>query len=388
MRHRSTNPTVPQTPADRLLELKLRIWGTVAVNLLNNKENPYVIPASKIESHGGRIGKAIKDLGGLISPARSKDSARAYQVHDFETQSADLAVAPTFITTWQEHHDKIFTGYGICSQSDFDLAGYIDVDRLGHAGALYVYWHQDEYDIATVKAERGEAANVYVYPRALRETRIKAMLRAIVESHYNDDYITKLEHYLSIPEGSLKRNDTFEIEVRNFSARAADLSAERYYGTSGFKAEYSHHREYLDALLHNLSKLDALVQSKGGYEHIHREMRKASMVELLERAPLHINYEDDEINSTPIGTEKYKVYKSKYPSTYLLRHSAYFDYDTLYGTDESVTYIDGGSAVENSYSAKDHEYTPDEDEAHIIEAYRKDTACSVKNTSGVLQPTC
>jgi len=382
-------PTVPQTPADRLLELKHRIWGTVAVNFLNNKENPYVIPASKIESHGGRIGKAIKDLGGLVSPARSKDSARAYQVHDFETQSADLAVAPTFITTWQECHDEIFNKrYGINSQSDFDLAGYIDVDRLGHAGALYVYWHQDEYEFATVKAERGEAANVYVYPRALRETRTKAMLRAIVESHYNDDYITKLEHYLSIPEGSLKRNDTYEIEVRNFSARAADLSHDRFYGTNGFQEEYAHHREYLDALLHNLSKLDALIQSKGGYEHIHREMRKASMVELLEQAPLHINYEDEEINSTPVGTKKYQVYKSKYPSVYLLRHSAYFDYDTLYGTDESVTYIDGGSAVENSYSAKDHEYTPNEDECHIIEAYRKDIACSQKSTSGVLQPTC
>jgi len=382
MRHRSTNPTVPQTPADRLLELKLRIWGTVAVNLLNKEENPYVIPASKIESHGGRIGKAIKDLGGLVSPARSKDSSRAYQVHDFETQSADLAVAPTFISTWQECHDEMFSKrYGINSQSDFDLVGYQIVENLSRTGVLYVYWHQDEYDIAIADD------SVYVYPIALRETHIKAMLRAIVESHYNDDYITKLEHYLSIPEGSLKRNDTYEIEVRNFSARAADLSHDRFYGTNGFQEEYAHHREYLDALLHNLSKLDALIQSKGGYEHIHREMRKASMVELLERAPLHINYEDDEINSTPIGTEKYKVYKSKYPSTYLLRHSAYFDYDTLYGTDESVTYIDGGSAVENSYSAKDHEYTPDEDEAHIIEAYRKDTACSVKNTSGVLQPT-
>jgi len=378
-------PTVPQTPADRLLELKLRIWGTVAVNLLNKEENPYVIPASKIESHGGRIGKAIKDLGGLVSPTRPD---RHYRVHDLETQSADLAVAPEFITTWQVHHDAVFATYGITCQDDFDLAGYIDIESLSHKGAIYVYWHQDEYDFATKKANRGESSSIYVYPRALREARIKAMLRAIVESHYQDDYITKLERYLDIPKDSLKRNDEYKIEVRNFSARAADLSHDRFYGTSGFQAEYMHHREYLDALLHNLSKLDALIQSKGGYEHIHREMRKASMVELLEQAPLHINYEDDEINETPVDTEKYKVYKSKYPSTFLLRHSEYFDYDTLYGTDESVTYIDGGSAVENSYSAKDHEYIPDEDECHIIEAYRKDIACSVKNTSGVLQPTC
>lgn len=382
MSHRYGIPTVPQTPAERLLQLKRRVWGTVAVNLLNKEENPYVIPSDKIESHRGRIGKALNDLGGLVSPAHSKDSTKAYRVHDFETQSADLAVAPEFITTWQEHHDEVFKGYGICSQNDFDLAGYKTVEALRHAGAIYVYWHQDEYDFATADA------SVYVYPIALREARIKAMLRAIVESHYNEDYITKLERYLDIPKDSLKRDDEYKIEVRNFCARAADFSHDRFYGPSGFQAEYTHHREYLDALLHNLSKLDALVQSKGGYEHIHREMRKASIVELLEQAPLHINYEDEEINETPVGTEKYKVYKSKYPSTYLLRHSAYFDYDILYGTDESVTYIDGGSAVENSYSAKDHEYTPDEDECHIIEAYRKDIACSVKNTSGILQPTC
>lgn len=384
MHNRSDSRNVPQTEEQRLLELKLRIWGTVAVNLLNNKENPYVIPSGKIESHGGRIGKAVRDLGGLVSSTRPDSH---YRVHDFDTQSADLAVAPEFITTWQAYHDAVFTGWYVTCQSDFDLAGYIDVESLRHSRALYVYWHQDEYDFAT---KNGQSTSVYVYPKALRETRIKAMLRAIVESHYQDDYSTKLERYLSIPEGSLKRDDTYVVKVRNFSARAADLSAERYYGTSGFRAEYMHHREYLDALMYNLNKLDLLIQSKGGFEAIHREMRRASMEELLVDAPLRLTYEDKEINSTPVGTKEYTVYKSKYPSTFLLRHSAYFDYDTLYATDESVTYIDGGHAdTQKGYLyAENHEYTPDDSECHIIEAYRKDLACtSQKNTSGVSQPT-
>jgi len=384
MYNRSDSRNVPQTEEQRLLELKRRIWGTVAVNLLNNTKNPYVIPSGKIESHGGRIGKALKDLRGLLSSTRPDSH---YRVHDFETQSADLAVAPTFITTWQEHHDVVFTDWSIGKQSDFDLAGYRSVENLGHKGAIYVYWHQDEYDFAVVKPERGETESTYVYPKALRETRIKAMLRAIVESHYQDDYNTKLERYLGIPEGSLKRADTYEIKVRNFSARAADLTAERYYGTSGFHAEYMHHREYLDALMYNLNKLNLLIQSKGGFEEIHREMRRASIEELLIDAPLRLTYEDKEIRNTPVGTKEYTVYKSKYPSTFLLRHSAYFDYETLYATDESVTYIDNKCA-DASVWAKEHEYTPDENECHIIEAYRKDTTCtSQKNTSGVLQPT-
>ena len=174
MYHRHNTPTVPQTEEQRLLELKLRIWSAVAVNLLNQRKDPHVIAGSKIESHGGRIGKALKDLRGLVSSTLPNSH---YRVHDFETQNADLAVAPTFITTWQEHHDMVFIGRSIGRQSDFDLAGYKSVDNLGHKGAIYVYWHQDEYDFAVVKPERGEAESVYVYPRALRETRIKAMLR-------------------------------------------------------------------------------------------------------------------------------------------------------------------------------------------------------------------
>jgi len=396
MHNRSDSRIVPQTEEQRLLELKLRIWGTVAVNLLNQKKDPHVIAGSKIESHRGRVGKALKDLRGLVSPAGSiKDTrygststTKAYRVHDFETQSADLAVAPEFITTWQQFHDDIFTGYGICDQQTFDRVGYRTLEELSNAGAIYVYWHQEEYEFIT-GTDVG-TTSTYVYPRAQTETRIKAMLRAIVESHYQDDYGTKLERYLGIPEGSLKRSDKYRIEVRNFCARAADLSAERYYGTSGFHAEYMHHKEYMDALMYNLNKLNLLIQSKGGFENITREMRRASIEELLIDAPLRLTYDDDEIRQTVIASYEYTVNKKKYPSTFLLRHSAYFNYDTLYATDESVTYIDDGHAdtQKGSLYAKEHGYTPDENECRIIETYRKDIACTLqKNTSGVLQPT-
>jgi hypothetical protein len=378
MYNRSDSRNVPQTEEQRLLQLKLRIWSTVAVNLLRKEKNPYVIPDDKIEQHRGRIGKAIKDLGGLVSSAPAKDSTKSYRIHDFETQSADLGGVPRFITTWQEFHDEMFQGYNVSDQGDFDRIGYIMVNRLNKPGVIYVYWHQDEYDFITDKEN-----SVYVYPKALLESRIKAMLRAIVERHYQDDHTAKLERYLGIPEGSLKREDTYNVSVRNYCARAADLSEARYFGDKGFREEYEHYRSYYEALLYNLSQMAALIQEKGGYENIVREMRKASMEELLIDAPLRISYDDKEISRTSIASEEYKVYKNKYPSTFLLRNSGYFDYDTLYASDESVTYIDGGHAdlEEGGSFMKKHGFRPDEGELQIIAAYRKDIACSQKNTS-------
>jgi len=385
MRNRSDSRNVPQTEEQRLTQLKRRIWGAVAKNLLNGKKNPYVIAADKIEPHGNRIGKAVKDLDGLVSSAGSiKDTnkysstytAKGYRVFDFETQSADLAVAPTFITTWQEFHQDIFIGYGINSQQDFDKVGYLQIEELRNGVSIYAYWHRDEYEIIT-----DENKDIYIYPRALLETRTKAILRAIVEQHYQDDYNTKLERYLDIPEGSLKRDAEYQITVRNFSAYAADFTAERFYGPDGFRAEYSHHREYLDALLHNLNKMDAFIQSKGGYAEIAREMRRASIVELLVDAPLRVNYDDDEVNKTSIASKEYIVYKKKYPSTFLLRHSEYFDYETLFSSDESVTYL------KDDLNETRPAFHPNEDERHIVEAYKKEMTCSQENNSAVSLPT-
>jgi hypothetical protein len=381
-RYHHGTPASSQTPAQRLTELKLRIWGHVARKLLQHPSAEHTISSDGIESHKGRIGKAISDLRGLVSykgttkgSGYGSSTTSTYHVHDFETQSADLGAAPEFITTWQEYHDEIFKMYGVDSQNEFDRIGYIETDQLHNAHAIYVYWHQNEYDFIK------DGKEIYVYPRVHCASRIKAMLRGIVEQHYQDDFNTRLERYLSIPTDSLKRDDTYVVKVRNFCARAADLSEGRYFGGKGFKEEYEHYRLYYEALQYNLNKLAALIQEKGGYANIIREMRQTSMQELLINAPLCINNEMEEIEEESRDIKG--KFKLKFLNTFLLRNSEYFEYDTLYTHDESVTYMDDNKAMiyENSMDAESHEFTPDEEELQIIETYKKELACSQKNTS-------
>jgi len=385
-RYHHGTPASSQTPTQRLTELKLRIWGHVARKLLQHPSAEHTIPKVEIESHRGRIDKAINDLRGLVSPkGMDKEGHTIYRVHDFETQSADLGAAPEFKTTWQEYHDEIFKTYGAYSQNEFDRIGYIETNHLNDAHAIYVYWHQNEYDFIKDKKE------IYVYPRVHCASRIKAMLRGIVEQHYQDDFNTKLEHYLNIPEGSLKRDDKYKVTVRNFCARAADLSEGRYFGDKGFKEEYEHYRLYYEALQYSLNKLAALIQEKGGYANIIREMRQTSMQELLINAPLCINNEIEEIEEESNEIEEIEKksrdikgkFKLKFLNTFLLRNSGYFEYDTLYTHDESVTYMEDNKAVirENSMDAESHEFTPDKEELKIIETYKKEIECSRKNTS-------
>jgi hypothetical protein len=211
------------------------------------------------------------------------------------------------------------------------------------------------------------------------------MLRAIVEQHYQDDYTTKLERYLDLPAGSLKTEDTYDLHIRNYCARAADLSESRYYGPKGYQEEYKHYQLYFEALQYNLNKLAARIIEKGGYENIIRDMRLASIETLLTNAPLHINVCDDLPLEHLTHTARNKVkYESPYLNTYILRHSEYFDYESLYATDTTVSYIDSNQANLNDRDLEEHEYVPNEDEVSIINAYLKESTCTSPKTTSVV----
>ena len=374
MSYRRTTQSL--TDQERLTQLKGRAWGQVARNLLKGSKDPSVISSRKIESNASRVNKAIRDLGDYVSYSRTKQeysqSHKYYRVAGYNEESQEYGVAPTYDASWSAFHKMIFRGYANSnrtgSQEDFDYIGYMNVDNLCNSAMVYVYWHQDEYDIIKIDD------SVYVYPVALKETRIKNMLRAIVEQHYRDDYTNKIERYLDLEPGTLK-HEYDNSSINHFGEHAEDFTVERFFGTNGYRDEYKHGAEYYAALLHKLNKIAALIESKGGYEAITREMRRASMEELLINAPLVIHYEQEE--NKHFYTVKQK-YHNKYMNIFMLRHSAHFVYDTLYGDDESVTPTD-----ENRKDT----WEPDEKRTKFIEAYRKDIACSQKNTCAVCQPT-
>jgi hypothetical protein len=379
--HVSKHTPIPKADAERVVQLKRKIWAHQAERLLYGKKDPRIIAASTIEDHRGRQAKAIRLLGEYINYSHTIGERHYkttyHEIQNFEAESAELATGPTFIDLWQEFHDKIY-GHLLSEQNDFDAVGYLEVSDLSPENILYVYWHQDEFDFI----KEGEC--VKVFPSAKRTHRIKCMLRSVIEHEHQLDFASKLETYLGIPHDSLKRDNSFSFTVRNFCAKAADLTEERYFGENGFRDEYKHYRDYFEALLYNLQRLDALVKTKGGQDVITREMRKATIKELLDEAPLRLDYTPPEKHTYGRDPEQ----TLSMASVFIMRHSALFDYDTLYGSDESISYIEGDTAQIREDRTDEHVFSPNEEEVTVIQSAAKErAACSARMISKISPST-
>lgn len=384
MRHRYTTPKVPLTDAQRLEELTIRVYGQVARNLLNNVAHPEIIKGSNIETHQGRYKKAINMLtnAGIIEYAGVDNNCyqtkKKYRVLDFDTKSAQYEAAPKVRTTWKEFHQKIFSFNNPDTQNEFDRLGFKDVSKLYDRNAIHVYWHKDEYQFLTDKRKNvpnNEIQGTYVYPVALEETRIKGILRALVEQHFQDDYHTKLERFLGIPAGTLDTDDHAYFSIRNFSAYSAHLTHDKFFGTKGFMDEYRTNLKYMQAMLHNLEKFERLVQFNGGFEGVVAQMRKDSISQILEDSPLTLGLttDPDVIKTYPKYSQEHKDSERKFRDTFVLRNSGYFNYDSLYDTDTSIEYLDNS----------EHEYRHDEERQRIIDVYEKEvepSPCTPKTT--------
>jgi hypothetical protein len=246
---------------------------------------------------------------------------------------------------------------------------------LNDTETIYVHWHPEEFDATTHDGKK------YYYPKALQETRTKAILRAAVEHHFQADFPRKLEKYLGLPTEALKDEGEFRIEPRNFAAYASSFTREMYTGTNGFMDEYTHYRKYFEGLILHLTAIDQMVEAKGGHATIVKEMRQDSIQQLLEDAPLHINYVSPEKGYGDSDKQQEKCI-----SVYLLRHSNYFDYDTLYADDTSIQHIDD-STVE-TVADSDYVFKPTEDTIKVVaDLEKRRHECLAQMISEILPAT-
>jgi hypothetical protein len=341
----------------RTNELKLHVWAHVAMNLLHNNKNPYEIKADEIEKHKGKRSKAIRLLEDTIeyegySKGVYRDTVAVYNVQGFE-DSKSLAVKLDMLPDINIIHDYMF-GY-LCtrSQENMDTCQYSDIKYLSNDNLLYVYWHREEYQFVEMTDK-----NIVVYPKAYHDLRTKYMVRAIIDHYLHIHLHDHIEHLIGVPAGSIKTNDNFQLTVRNFAAHGYRFSTEAYFGTGGFKEEYTHFKDYFEALLKNLEKLQNLIQKAGGQENIIAYYRKNIITILIEAAPLYIfqpyvkSYDEETTN----------VFTNPYLNSFLLRNAQYLDYDTLYGEDTSILKIgeDETCIVQETY------FTPNPEEINMI----------------------
>ena len=370
----------------RLEELKVWVWRNYAAKLFDGKPNADTIYDTDIEKHRGRRSKAIRLLSeaGIVSFKEHVNDKYhdkfLYEIHSLE-ESKGFTVPPNFIHDWKSFHQQIFCRDIYDDQQSFDTIGYIPIHDLGHKELLYVYWHQDEYDI--IKYER----YLLIYAKELLETRMLAMSRAIVEQHFQDDFSHKLERYLGLPENSLKQEPAFSVEIRNFSAYAFRFTKEAFFGDKGFLEEYSHYGKYFEALIKNLQDLHNQVEKAGGFKVIIKNMRENSIQQLIGNAPLNIRNETSDTGIYRYDNINFvrNRFKNPFLNTFILKNAAYFNYETLYGEDDSIGTIDERGSTSNFNETP---FTPNDDELQVIaKMEREKTTCLAKAISEILQPT-
>src|SRR4030042_277136 len=261
----------------RTEELKARIWAYQARRTIRGILTPEIITKDKIEKHKGRVGKALTLLDDYVTYAGTQKAQYRtdiiYRINNFNESEA-IAVKPEFTHTWRSLHTSIFPVNETC-QDAFDTHGYLHLKTMSDINALYVYWHQDEYQFVTVEKQ------VMVMPKDLVTSTIKMILRAIVEQKLQDDFTIRLEQYLSLPAGSVKDDNTFMVYVRGFSAYAYRFTNEAYYGAGGFMEEYQHFQKYFEALSKTLTALNTIIEQHGGHTAIIEEMRKKIIKEFI-----------------------------------------------------------------------------------------------------------
>jgi hypothetical protein len=378
---------------DRLEELQAKIWAMQIRRTMQGSKDPGtkydIIEAEEIEKHGGRIDKALRLLSQNGDIQHHGTVPRAYggPTHTYRVLNLDksqaLAKEPEFKKDWHTLHGDVFSESYSENPNTMPAHGYRTLSHLSNTEVLWVWWHQDDYDIIedTEGSGKDKERIVSVYPKALQETRIKAILRAIAEHHFQYSYRSYLEQHLNLPTDSLKRKgDHFDFKLRNFAYYPANFSIPWFQGTNGFMEEYTHYRDYFSALVNGLQTYMKLVESAGGCEEIIRRMRKASIEKILHDSPLHISYEESKNSNEPYkyheddDTYEISSWRNKWISIFVLGHSEYFDYDTLYGTDETLQNVYEDDHLVHTLE-KVMEFTPDAGEVSVI-----------KNMGGACQP--
>jgi len=348
-----------QEDFDRTLELKKKIWAYVANNLMNNTDEPYKIPLERIENNRGRQKKALRLLEGFIAYSHSEKKKQSpfgygsyqpevdmYTVQKFE-ESVHHTWEPYFTTEIMTLHDHIFNH--MSSQHEMDTVGYRAPNDMAHEETLYVYWNMNKYDILR------EKRYAQVYPKAILEQRTKTMLRAMVEQQFHETYHSKIEERLSLPTGSIKTDDSFTLNIRNAAAHGYRFSMEAFNGVGGFLQEYTHYRDYFEALLKNLNDFQRVIDAAGGHATLLKEFRIECIDNLLRRAPLLAFRAVD---------HKAPLMDNPYYSAFILKHSAYLDYDTLYADDQSILVIDKNN--QSGITIIEKLFTPNENELALI----------------------
>lgn len=356
--------------AQRLQEDVLNCFGQIAISLLKKRSDPYYLGEDVIKNNGTSRKKTLrllKENGYLGSSKIEKRTSygwdrKLYQIKKFDEESKALAEKGTYAVHYKDLYN-ILISYIDLVQDDIDgslffsTAGYILIDHLTPKAALHVYWYPDEYLFTT-----NHNGDTCVYPKDMLEQRRINTARCIVEYWFNVYFHSELEKRGELPADSLCKEKYIGITIRNFAHTPHHFNEKDIHGAGGFMEELDHHINYLKALRSRIQHYSDIAASVGGFDALIRVYRKKLIDQLISDSPLNAYREIEKDTSTIFHDNKsiWEVGGAKF----LLTHMDIFDYDIMYGSDESVPYVINRCMQEDAaYS----DFTPNEAQVALIQ---------------------
>jgi len=324
------------TDAARLHKETQHLYGVVAKSLFSSdssvRKNAYEVSACDIDRDGRTRPAALRLLqeASIITRTETRNlysvnGSPLYCVHGFKEHAQEYAEKPVFDTTYDKLYDTLTSSY---RNTDRKLAGYEEIEHLGDAEAIWVYFNQKDYYIV-----KDTNDDIRCYPKEHEVERIKAVLQVLVEFEIQTNYNRYVERYLDLPPKAIYEDNTQDYRLRNFAHFPASLSDDML---KGYETEYKFYLDYMQKLHDNLLQYQALVASKGGCKNLIAQMRRDVIKKYDDDLLLHVNVDPEEkdpyynngLDMSKNTEDVVGLYK------FIMEHSDCFNYEYLYGSED------------------------------------------------------
>ena len=325
---------------ERLHELKLRVWAHVAFQLIDPDDDPdekldnYTIADHQIEKNKGRMDKAIRLLlgAGIIEKISTKsEGLDRYKILKFEEADA-IGVKPEFGNYWSnclsDVQDCMFLDSdNLSPQETLDLdinykretlsgLEYKSFREFDDAEKIYVYYHQDEFDVYTW--DNGKFTGKVYYRKDILTFRHKMILKCLVELEIFNNFPQYVGQYA----GCNQKVD-FPDNLQKFTFYKYAVSSIFLKDEIGSILQvYEDNKNKANLMLKSFNKTNAWVESVGGFDEALRIIRKQVIEDFRSS---NKRFEKNMVTFCPQSHSYSIIFK------FVSKHLDIFNYETLYG---------------------------------------------------------
>lgn len=327
---------------ERLLELKLRVYSKIAYQLIEPDKDPDdpvdhgTLFESQIEGNKGRVNKAIKMLteAGVVEKVKCKDQeVQRYKILKFD-EAEVLGVKPEFNQFWNNHIGDVSNGMyreidtnEEAIQESLDIVdnthdnlkdiGYKNFREFGDAEKIYIYYHQDEFDVYTWSNEHYTGKEYY--RKDLLTFRHKMILKCLVELELLYNFPQYLQYFSGYDSKVIRAKKETEFRFRKYAISSVFLKNE----LNDILDTYKKHNDEANLMREALNKTIAWVKSVGGYKEAIKIIRK-QIIEDFNNGKKRFEFclEDTKSNNTV------REYLTRFK--FIESHKELFNYETLY----------------------------------------------------------